>query len=228
MVTDMWTAILISSIFTVFSVAADDIGFDQEFPEEQVSSGGQRAKVDLAVPVCIKSSDSRSVMQSESISVSVQGAEPAEEAQRASLSVVEAFSAEMASAAKADVVDIFAAAIEKASSAEVVPLFSVALANAGVENIGDIIAVAIEKVPEHHVPSFAAAVYATIVYATVPNMSSVELIKIKEEWYEKFSAVGGSKLYWILRVAKERAERGEDVSSLKKAFDETMEKWLNE
>jgi hypothetical protein len=212
MVADMWTAILISSIFAVFSVAAEDIGFDTEFPEENVSSGGQRVKVDLAVPVCIKSSDSRSVMQSESMSVAVQGSEPAEEAQRASL----------------DVVDMFAAAIEKATPYDVPELFSVALANAGVENIGDIIAVAIEKVHEHHVPSFAAALYATIVHATVPNMSSVELIKIKEEWYEKFSAVEGSKLYWILRVAKERAERGDDVSSLKKAFDETMAKWLNE
>lgn len=208
----MWTAILISSIFTVFPVAAEDIGFDPEFPEESVSSGGQKVKVDLAVPVCIKSSDSRSVMQSESMSVSVQGAEPAEEVQRVSL----------------DVVDMFAAAIEKATPYDVPELFSVALANAGVENIGDIIAVAIEKVPEHHVPLFAAAVYATIVHATAPNMSSVELIKIKEEWYEKFSAVEGSKLYWILRVAKERAKRGDDVSSLKKAFDETMAKWLNE
>jgi hypothetical protein len=70
--------------------------------------------------------------------------------------------------------------------------------------------------------------YAELVRATVKNCSPVELVKIRTEWYEKFHAKGGSKMWWILRVAKMRAERGEDVSSLKKAFDEAMNKWLME
>ena len=78
------------------------------------------------------------------------------------------------------------------------------------------------------VPYVVAALYAELVRATVKDVQPTELVKIQTEWYEKFQAVGGSKLWWILRVAKPRAERGEDVSELKKAFDETMEKWLME
>lgn len=77
------------------------------------------------------------------------------------------------------------------------------------------------------VASFAAEL-AKMEFSNVKDCSPVELAETQTEWYEKFHAKRGSKVWWILRVAKVRAELGEDVSSLKKAFDETMNKWLLE
>jgi hypothetical protein len=111
---------------------------------------------------------------------------------------------------------------------DVPAVFESALAKMELSNLPDLLAVALEKATESQVPYIAAAMYAELVRATVKNSSPVELAKIKTEWYEKFHAKGGSKMWWILRVAKMRAERGEDVSSLKKAFEETMNKWLLE
>lgn len=52
------------------------------------------------------------------------------------------------------------------------------------------------------------------------------MAKVKTEWYEKFEGVGGSRVYWILMLAREKAAKGDDVSKLKKAFDTSMTRWL--
>lgn len=133
--------------------------------------------------------------------------------------------------AKTDPVDVpavFAAVLAKVNPVDVPAVFEAALAKMEFSKLPDLLAVALEKATDAQVPYIAAAMYAELVRATVKNCSPVELAKIQTEWYEKFHAKGGSKMWWILRVAKMRAERGEDVSSLKKAFDETMNKWLLE
>jgi len=73
-----------------------------------------------------------------------------------------------------------------------------------------------------------AAVYARLVAQMAKGVSPVALEKLQAEWYERFKAVPSSKAWWILRVAKERAERGESVEKLKEAFDATMRAWLAE
>lgn len=81
----------------------------------------------------------------------------------------------------------------------------------------------------YEVPSLLAVSPGYQVVAPFVNCTPTgKLVNIQTEWYDKFHAVQGSKIWWILRVAKKRAERGEDVSNLKKAFDETMEKWFLE
>ena len=127
-----------------------------------------------------------------------------------------------------DVPDVFAAVLAKVNPVDVPAVFEAAIAKIEFSKIPDLLSVALEKATDAQVPYIAAAMYAELVRSTVKNCSPVELAKIKTEWYEKFHAKGGSKMWWILRVAKMRAERGEDVSSLKKAFDETMNKWLLE
>jgi len=40
--------------------------------------------------------------------------------------------------------------------------------------------------------------------------------------------MGGSRLHWILKLARERAARGESVENLKRAFDTSMTRWLTQ
>jgi len=47
-------------------------------------------------------------------------------------------------------------------------------------------------------------------------------------WYDKFSAVEGSTLFWILHTAREKAERGESTEELEAAFDAVVALWLAE
>lgn len=133
--------------------------------------------------------------------------------------------------AKIDPVDVpavFAAVLARVNPVDVPAVFEAAISKMEFSKLPNLLAVALEKATEEQIPYIAAAMYAELVRATVKNCSPVELAKIQTEWYEKFHAKGGSKMWWIIRVAKMRAERGEDVSSLKKAFDETMNKWLLE
>ena len=110
------------------------------------------------------------------------------------------------------VADVLAAKLAKATAAEVPRLLEVALA----------------KATEADAPAIAAAVYARLVALTVKGVDPVVLAKIQAEWYERLKATPSSKAWWILRVAKERAERGESVEKLKDAFDATMRAWLAE
>jgi hypothetical protein len=138
------------------------------------------------------------------------------------------FAAALAKVSPDDVPAVFAAALAKVNPVDVSAVFEASLAKMEFSKLPSLLAVSIEKSTDAQVPYIAATMYAELVRATVKSCSPVELYKIKTEWYEKFHAKNGSKLWWILRMAKKRAERGEDVSNLKKAFDETMNKWVLE
>lgn len=127
-----------------------------------------------------------------------------------------------------EVKDVYPVKESDPVKSKVVAAFAADIAVAAASEVPALLSVALEKATEAQVPYIAAAMYAELVRATVKNCSPVELAKIKTEWYERFHAKGGSKLWWILHMAKICAERGEDVSSLKKAFDETMNKWILE
>ena len=142
----------------------------------------------------------------------VASVEPAKEAVVTESPTVSSFAAELENAASVDVPNIVAAALAKADTVHIAPILKVAL----------------ENITEADAPAVAAALYAALVRATVKDVQPADLVKVQTEWYERFHAVGGSKLYWILRVARERAEKGEDVSQLKAAFDATMNRWLKE
>lgn len=73
---------------------------------------------------------------------------------------------------------------------------------------------------EHKDPDRGASAVACPSYA-------IDEAKTRGEWYEKFSASPGSRAYWILRTARIMAERGEDVSELKKLFDELLVRFLD-
>ena len=95
-------------------------------------------------------------------------------------------------------------------------------------SVADVLAAELAKATEADAPAIAAAVYARLVALTVRGVDPVALAKIQAEWYERLKATPSSKAWWILRVAKERAERGEPVEKLKDAFDATMRAWLAE
>lgn len=152
------------------------------------------------------------VVSTSSVLTVVASVEPAKEAVVTESPTVSSFAAELENAASVDVPNIVAAALAKADTVHIAPILKVAL----------------ENITEAEAPAVAAALYAALVRATVKDVQPTDLVKIQTEWYERFHAVGGSKLYWILRVARERAEKGEDVSQLKAAFDATMNRWLKE
>ena len=52
-------------------------------------------------------------------------------------------------------------------------------------------------------------------------------MKLPSGWYDMFHAVYGSRAYWILTIARARAENGEPVSDLKDRFDATIRAWLS-
>ena len=91
-----------------------------------------------------------------------------------------------------------------------------------------VLAAALAKATETDAPAIAAAVYARLVALTATGVDPVALAKLQAEWYERFKATPSSRAWWILRVAKERAERGESVEKLKEAFDATMRAWVEE
>lgn len=152
------------------------------------------------------------VVSTSSVLSVVASVEPAKEAVVTESPTVASLAAELENAASVDVPNIVAAALAKSDTVHIAPILKVAL----------------ENITEAEAPAVAAALYAALVRATVKDVQPADLVKIKAEWYERFHAVGGSKLYWILRVARERAEKGEDVSQLKAAFDATMNRWLKE
>lgn len=45
-------------------------------------------------------------------------------------------------------------------------------------------------------------------------------------WHDRIEAEKGSRAYWILYAAREKAVRGEDTEDLAKAFAQTLSKWM--
>ena len=126
------------------------------------------------------------------------------------------------------VADVLAAELAKATSADVPRLLEVALAKATSAEVPRLLEVALARVAESDAQKVAAAVYAAIVRVTTPSIEPAELVRVQAEWYERFKATPSSKAWWILRVARERAARGEPVEKLKQTFDATMRAWLEE
>ena len=205
--TCMLTCVILS-IACATSVLADVIPGDVEYPESEPTN---RVKVAESIPASYTVPSQAAANAAASVTVTVK-VEPAKAAE----------------AVRSPVVQVFAAELAKAETADVPKIFSAALAKVDSENIAPVLAVALEKAAEADIPRIAAALYASLVKATVKDIQPAELVKVETEWYERFHAVGGSKLYWILKVARERAEQGEDVSRLKAVFDATMNRWLME
>ena len=138
------------------------------------------------------------------------------------------FTTEIAKVEKFDVPNVFTTEMAKVEKFDVPTVFESALANIEYSQLPDLLEIDLDKATETRIPYIAAATYAELVRSTVKKCSPIDLSKIKIEWYEIFQAKGGSKMWWILYMARMRAERGEDVSGLKKAFYKTMNKWLLE
>ena len=138
------------------------------------------------------------------------------------------FTTEMAKVENVYVPNVFTTEMAKVEKFDIPAVLESALAHIEYSQLPDLLEIDLDKATEARIPYIAAATYAEFVRSTVKKCSPIDLSKIKTEWYEIFQAKGGSKMWWILYMARMRAERGEDVSSLKKAFYKTMSKWLLE
>ena len=83
------------------------------------------------------------------------------------------------------------------------------------------------------------AVAATIDVAEIVPVSPAQMTQVEAEpvlpvqpasertaWHDSIEAENGSKAYWILYMAREKAVRGEDTEELAKAFAQTLSKWI--
>ena len=146
--------------------------------------------------------------------VSVPDSPEALEAEAASATAPLSIEAALAKANAADVPRIVEAAIAKASAADVPRIVEAALAKANAATA--------------RVAETAVEVYAKLYTLSEKAMPPEKLLELKVEWFQTFVARGGSKMWWILRRAREMAERGEPVDRLKAAFDATLSAWMAE
>ena len=91
-----------------------------------------------------------------------------------------------------------------------------------------ILAAVVAKASAAEVPSIMAAIESGITKMDVADIWKVVEVASRDKWYERFEGEPGSKMWWILNVAREMAKDGKDVSKLKEAFDITMSKWISE
>ena len=103
-----------------------------------------------------------------------------------------------------------------------------ALAEAVAADVPKVVAKVLAEATEANLPSILAAVYTKLAEASAPESMPVDMIKTRLEWYERLVAVPASKAWWLLQIAKERAEKGESVEQLKLLFDKTIQDWLDE
>jgi len=54
----------------------------------------------------------------------------------------------------------------------------------------------------------------------------VQRMDAHPDWYDRIEAEKGSRAYWILYAAREKAVRGEDTEDLAKVFAQTLSKWM--
>lgn len=89
------------------------------------------------------------------------------------------------------------------------------------------------------VPAVEHAERATLEVSAVPAVEHAEEAQIEVEpvvpvqhpvahpdWHDRIEAEKGSRAYWILYAAREKAVRGEDTEDLAKAFAQTLSKWI--
>ena len=176
--------------------------------------------------------------------VSVPDSPEALEAEAASATAPLSIEAALAKANAADVPRIVEAAIAKASAADVPRIVEAAIAKANAADVPRIVAaivatmerVSVPDSPEEleahaataRVAETAVEVYAKLYTLSEKAMPPEKLLELKVEWFQTFVARGGSKMWWILRRAREMAERGEPVDRLKAAFDATLSAWMAE
>ena len=142
--------------------------------------------------------------------------------------IVQMFAMALTKVEKIDVQAIFAMALEKVDKADVPTLLAMAIENVDNMEVQKILAMALAHVDEMNCNKFVAETYIGLVKITTPTISAQELIDIRKEWYDKFHAHSGSKMWWILRIAKQKAENGEDLTEIKKSFEEAFKQWLAE
>ena len=114
---------------------------------------------------------------------------------------------------------IFPAETNLPTKVRVPDVIATMLASATGIQVQSAIAQSLAMAVESNLPNVLSAVYAKMMQVTVPGISQVDLVKARLEWYEKLVAIPSSKAWWILQVAKQRAEQGQSVEDLKKLFD---------
>lgn len=74
------------------------------------------------------------------------------------------------------------------------------------------------------------AAKAVLETGTSRQIEAVKESNLSDKWYDKYYAPEGSRVYWILRIAKTRAEQGrdDDVAKLYGIYLDSLDRWLTE
>lgn len=89
------------------------------------------------------------------------------------------------------------------------------------------------------VPAVEHAEEVTLDVVAIPVVEHAEEAQIEAEpvvpvqrldaqpaWYDRIEAEKGSRAYWILYAAREKARRGEDTDALAAEFAQTLARWM--
>jgi len=89
------------------------------------------------------------------------------------------------------------------------------------------------------VPAVEHADETTLEVSAVPAVEHAEESQIEVEpvvpvqhpvahpaWHDRIEAEKGSRAYWILYAAREKARRGEDIDALAAEFAQTLARWM--
>lgn len=120
------------------------------------------------------------------------------------------------------------APVMQPTAATVDSAFAVQLAQTSSAEVAAEVAAALASASEAQVPAILAALESRISSMTVPDVQRVIEVAVRDKWYERFVAVPGSKLYWIIKIAKEKAASGKNVDDLERAFYKTLQDWAKE
>ena len=65
--------------------------------------------------------------------------------------------------------------------------------------------------------------------STIVQLVPISKLENREkEWYEQYSAPYGSHLWWLLKIARDKARKGEQTMTIREAFDTAMTEWVFE
>ena len=111
---------------------------------------------------------------------------------------------------------------------EVAQQLMVQLASASESQIASLTAALIQQLSKLDSDQFNQIVQQSQTKMTVDGLKALAQVVVFNKWYNRFQAVPGSKMYWILEIAKAKDEAGQDTSNLEMLFKQALDAWTSE
>lgn len=117
--------------------------------------------------------------------------------------------------------------MKRTNLAAIAALLSFALAASAETNAVERVKVAVAPAPTVDAFDVSPVPLAEEVVAEASETATVPKADERGEWYERIEAKPGSRAYWVVFAAREKAKRGEDVAHLRRVMSDTLAKWFS-